>query len=115
MKKAIPLIAVFLLISSLTANSATGWLKKRRKGYIYFKPFVTVNSLDVVVIFITPEGKVYRGTCRKKKFIDTCTVTPGKHFDSPYMALRYIVLKISPPDAPRILKMGIVSTQLKEN
>ncbi|OMH40703.1 hypothetical protein [Desulfurobacterium indicum] len=115
MKKTTLLIAVLLLIFSLTANSATGWLKKRRKGYIYFKPFVTVNSPDVVVIFITSEGKVYRGVCRKKKFIDTCTVTPGKHFDSPYTVMRYIVLEISPPYAPKILRTGTVSTQLKEN
>ncbi|WP_297445753.1 hypothetical protein [Desulfurobacterium sp.] len=113
MKKGALFFSALLLASSLNVRAETGWLKKRRKGLIYFKPFVTVTSPDTVVIFITPEGKVYRGTCRKKTFLRTCRVTPGKRFDSPYAEIRYIVLKISPPEAPEILKTGIVKEKIK--
>ncbi|WP_456397750.1 hypothetical protein [Desulfurobacterium sp.] len=115
MKKVIIFIMTFsfCLLFSTTAMSATGWIKKEKKGYIYFKPFVTVKSPDVIVIFITPKGKVYRGTCKKRNFINACIVTPRKQFDSHYTALKYIVLKISPPKAPEILKTGIVKETVK--
>ncbi|WP_457567735.1 hypothetical protein [Desulfurobacterium sp.] len=113
-KAALLIACLTFLLYSTTALSETGWLRKKRKGFVYFKPFVTVNEQNVLVIFVTPEGNVYRGTCKQKHPTKTCRILPGKRFASPYTDLRYIVLKISPPEAPEILKTGTVEKTVKE-
>jgi len=55
-----------------------------------------------LVLFVTEEGKVYRGKCRKGRSI----VTPGKRFLSNSEKITYIVLKISDFSYPQLIETG---------
>ncbi len=92
---------------------SSGWLQKARKGYVYFKPFVKLKAgNNRMVIFVTSNGKIYKGRCRTKNAYPKCIVTPGKKFDSPYNEIRYIILKISNPLPPEIKKTGIIENSI---
>ena len=107
----------FVLLSginvALAGNFETGWLQKSSKGYVYFKPYIKVKyNQNLLAIFITSKGKVYKGKCRLKRKMPTCTITPGKKFDSPFNEIRYILLKIDHPLPPKIVKTGVIGERV---
>jgi len=95
-----------LLLTSIPslASQKTGWIEKNS----YYKPFVLVSSpKGKLVLFITPEGRVYRGKCRKRYLNrKVCKVFPGKRFPSKE-PLRYIVLQLT-GSAPSLIETGVV-------
>jgi len=105
-------LLVMIFLVALTCNSAfggTGWFRIEKGHSLYFKPFVDVKkSKDKMVLFITSEGKIYRGKCREKTIKDTCSVTPGKRFPDNTESIRYIILKLKKFYAPEIEKTGVV-------
>ena len=66
------------------------------------------NSKDKMVLFITSEGKIYRGKCREKTIKDTCSVTPGKRFPDNTESIRYIILRLKKFYAPEVEKTGVI-------
>ena len=99
------LIALTLSTSPLSA-AESGWFRTPN----YFKPFVKVeNFKDRQVLFITNEGRVYTGRCRKRKgFYNYCYVVPGKKFSSIDGGITFIVLKVDGFYPPRVLEYGVV-------
>lgn len=97
------LLIIFTLVFSLNAfASSTGWLKIKRKRRIYYKPFVVLNNPNkVIVLFITSNGKIYKGKLLKGNYI-----TPGKHFVTDLKDMLYITLKFNPPSAPKVTGYG---------
>jgi hypothetical protein len=94
----------------------TGWF--RGKGY--YKPYVKVeNFLNRQVLFITKDGKVYTGRCKKEKgFYNFCYIVPGKKFRSIDGGITYIVLKIDGYYPPRVIEYGTIdnfNVKLKED
>jgi hypothetical protein len=97
-------LLLFTLSLPLYAQELSGW--KEKNGY--YKPFVVVeNPEDKLVLFITPEGRVYRGKCRKREpGAGSCTVFPGKKF-SDRLPLSFIVLELN-GHAPSVVKTGVI-------
>ncbi len=112
MKRVIPtklLIILFfqLFIFCPKAFPGTGWLTTKKKNDIHYKPFVDVKKPEnKLVIFITENGKVYKGRCRKKK-ATVCRITPSKKFYRKE-EIRFIVLKLIPFFAPEVVKSGVI-------
>ena len=101
------LFSLFLLLFTLSlplyAQELSGW--KEKNGY--YKPFVVVeNPEDKLVLFITPEGKIYRGKCRRRELSGNCAISPGKKFSNK-LPLRYIVLGLN-GYAPSVVKTGVI-------
>ena len=96
-----------LFIFSLNSASSSlkcGWVLKRG----YYRPFVLIESpYRKFVLFITPDGKVYKGKC-KKRFLNKnlCKVFPGKRFKEP-VPLRFIILEKT-LGAPLLIKSGVI-------
>ncbi|WP_163328991.1 hypothetical protein GFV12_06665 [Desulfurobacterium thermolithotrophum] len=103
-------MVIFLIVlSSVSALSETGWFRIEKGHSLYFKPFVDVKlQKDVMVLFITSEGKVYRGKCREKTIKDTCSITPGKRFQDNTESIRYIILRLRKFYAPELVRTGVV-------
>jgi len=103
----IPLfVFIFLVLTSIPSLSArkTGWIEKNSR----YKPFVLVNSpKGKLVLFITPDGRVYRGKCRRR-YLDrkVCRIFPGKRFSSKE-PLRYIVLQLT-GSTPSLVETGVI-------
>ena len=109
MKKLMVIIAL-LGLSYDGAFCETGWFRIERGHSLYFKPFIEVKSAkDRMVLFITSDGKVYKGKCRKKTIKDFCSITPGKKFPDNTESIRYIILKLRKFYAPEIVKTGIIN------
>ncbi|SNR92007.1 hypothetical protein [Desulfurobacterium atlanticum] len=111
------LLNLFILLSGISiayaGNFKTGWLQKNSKGYVYFKPYIKVKyNRNLLAIFITSKGKVYKGKCRLKREMPTCTITPGKKFESPFNEIRYILLEIDHPLPPKIVKTGTIGEKI---
>ena len=104
------LMTMFLLLLFYdNALPGTGWFRIEKGNSLYFKPFVDVkNSKDRMVLFITSEGKIYRGKCREKTIKDTCSVTPGKRFPDNTESIRYIILRLKKFYAPEVEKTGVI-------
>ena len=106
MRKIALFIFSFLLLTSIPSlpSQKTGWIEKNS----YYKPFVLVTSpRGKLVLFVTPEGKVYRGKCRKRYLNrKVCRVSPGKRFSSKE-PLRYIVLQLT-GSAPSFIETGVI-------
>jgi len=104
------LTLLFLTVgTSEGALSETGWLKISKENSIYYRPFVDVkNPKGKLVIFVTEDGQVYKGRCRKKKIASTCRVTPSKKFPDKFVEIRYIVLELTPNFPPKLLKSGVI-------
>ncbi len=103
-------MAILLVVfSSAGALAGTGWFRIERRHHLYFKPFVDVKKeKDVMVLFITGDGKIYRGKCRERTIKDTCSITPGKKFPDNTESIRYIILKLKKFYAPEIVKTGVI-------
>jgi len=103
-------VIIFLSVfSSVSALAGTGWFRIEKGHHLYFKPFVDVKKgKDVMVLFVTGEGKIYRGKCREKTIKDTCSVTPGKRFPDNSENIRYIILKLKKFYAPEIIRTGVI-------
>jgi hypothetical protein len=100
------LFSLFLVLAfTLPAFGAqAGW----ESFSTYYKPFVTVERpQNKLVLFITPNGRVYRGKCRKRKRLKKCRVYPRKKFNEP-LALRYLILKLSSFSPPEIVETGVI-------
>ena len=102
-----------LVVSALSVTGAladTGWFKVFKKHKVYYKPFVDVKtSENILVLFITEEGRVYKGRCKSKLKLETCAVTPGKIFPTSTVEIRYIVLKLNRFRAPEVIKTGVIN------
>jgi len=101
------LMFLFLVVFSFPALSAeSGWF---RMGS-FFKPFVKVeNFANKQVIFVTRDGRVYSGKCkREKKFFNSCYIVPYKKFNSVDGGITYIVLKVDGYYPPRVVEYGTV-------
>jgi hypothetical protein len=91
------------------ALSETGWLKFVKKNDIYYRPFVDVrNPKNKLVVFVTEDGRIYKGRCRKKKVAKTCRVTPSKRFSDKFVEIRYLVLELVPDYPPKLVRSGVV-------
>ena len=92
-------------VSSLAAE--TGWFRTKN----YYKPYVRVeNFLKRQVLFITRDGKVYTGRCRKEKgFHNYCHIVPAKKFKAVDGGITYIVLRIDGYYPPRIIEYGMIN------
>ena len=105
-------IAILFLLAVAVGSSAfseTGWLKIEKKNTVYYRPFVDVrNPKNKLVIFVTEDGQVYKGRCRKKKIASTCRVTPSKKFPDKFFEIRYIVLELIPSFPPKLLESGVI-------
>ncbi|RUM42190.1 MAG: hypothetical protein DSY34_02375 [Desulfurobacterium sp.] len=105
-------LAMALFLFTLSYGSAlagTGWFRIEKGHHLYFKPFVDIKKgKDVMVLFVTGEGKIYRGKCREKTIKDTCSVTPGKRFPDNSENIRYIILKLKKFYAPEIIRTGVI-------
>ena len=107
--KKLMMIILLLVLSCSNAPAGTGWFRIEKGHSLYFKPFVDVKSAkDRIVLFITSEGKIYRGKCREKTIKDTCPVTPGKRFPDNTESIRYIILRLKKFYAPEIVKTGVI-------
>ncbi len=106
MRRVLILITFLLILISTPSQSAqkSGWIKRNS----YFKPFVLVYSpKGKLVLFITPEGRVYRGKCRKSSLNrEFCRISPGKKFYSKE-PLRYVVLQLG-SGAPQVVETGVI-------
>ena len=92
-----------LLLIPAAALSQTGWIRVERGSRLFFKPFVKLKRCSASeVLFITSDGKVYRGKPKGK----SCTIVPGKRFPSASEDILYIVLKLRKNFPPQILKSG---------
>gem|GEM_PF-2827596 len=99
---------VFLLLTSVGFSAETGWI--RSKGF--FKPFVKLPDSSYVVLFVSPELKVYRGRCKKQE--ENCIALPKKKFPSRFRDIVYIILKPSPPLRLEVIEAGKVSNSVVE-
>ena len=91
------------------ALAETGWIKFTKKNDVYFRPFVDVrNPKNKLVIFVTEDGHIYRGRCRQRRVVDFCRVSPSKKFKDNLVEIRYIVLELVPPFAPKLVRSGTV-------
>ncbi|WP_165863702.1 hypothetical protein [Phorcysia thermohydrogeniphila] len=91
------------------ALSETGWLRFVKKNDIYYRPFVDViNPKNKLVVFVTEDGHIYKGRCRKKRVAKTCRVTPSKRFSDKFVEIRYIVLELVPDYPPKLVRSGVV-------
>ena len=110
---------LFICLFSFYASSfaaETGWFRVEN----YYRPYVKVeNFLNKQVLFITNDGIVYTGRCRKKKaFYNYCYIVPGKKFKSVDGGITYIVLKIDGYYSPRVIEYGTIdnfNVKLKED
>jgi len=84
----------------------TGWFRTKN----YYKPYVKVeNFFKRQVLFITRDGKVYTGRCRKDRgFHNYCHIVPAKKFKSVDGGITYIVLKVDGYYSPRIIEYGTI-------
>jgi len=84
----------------------TGWFRAEN----YYRPYVKVeNFLNKQVLFITKDGKVYTGRCKKKKgFHNYCYIVPMKKFRSVDGGITYIVLKVDGYYSPRVTEYGMI-------
>jgi len=104
--------SIFLLLVCLFSFYArsfateTGWFRAEN----YYKPYVKVeNFLNKQVLFITKDGKVYTGRCRRKRgFHNYCYIVPMKKFKSVDGEMTYIVLKIDGYYSPRVIEYGMI-------
>jgi hypothetical protein len=105
-------IAILFLLAVAVGSSAfseTGWLKIEKKNTVYYRPFVDVrNPKNKLVIFVTENGKIYKGRCRRKNVISICRITPSKRFPDKFTEMRYIVLELIPDFPPKFLKTGVI-------
>ena len=90
----------------LSFAAETGWFRTKN----YYKPYVKVeNFLRRQVLFITRDGKVYTGRCRKERgFHNYCRIVPAKKFKSIDGGITYIVLKVDGYYSPRIIEYGTI-------
>ena len=108
MKKLV-MVMFLIVLSYSNALPGTGWFRIEKGHSLYFKPFVDVKSTgDKMVLFITSNGKIYRGKCREKTIRNTCPVTPGKRFPTNTESIRYIILKLRKFYAPEVEKTGVI-------
>jgi len=98
------LIAFLFPFSSYSSPLSSGWLLKRG----HYKPFVLVNNpYRKFVLFITPQGKVYKGKCSRRSFNrNKCKIFPRKAFKEP-LPLRFIILEET-SGAPLLIKSGVI-------
>ncbi|ADY74011.1 hypothetical protein Dester_1380 [Desulfurobacterium thermolithotrophum DSM 11699] len=103
-------MALFLFTFSYgNAFAGTGWFRIEKGHSLYFKPFVDVKlQKDVMVLFVTSKGKIYRGKCREKTIKDACSITPRKRFRDNTESIRYIILRLKKFYAPEVIKTGVV-------
>ncbi len=94
---------MFFFSSSYTYSSIKcGWVTKGE----FYKPFVVLNRpSNKVVLFVTSDGRVYKGRCRKKG-VNRCTIYPGKRFRT-RESVRYIILRLG-RSAPEIVGNGVI-------
>jgi len=104
LKRLFPLLGLFLFFSlPAYASKSFGW--KEVRGH--YQPFVVVqNPSKKIVLFITPEGKVYEGNCKEGKGKGACRFIPSKEF-SEKVPIRFIVLDLS-HSVPSVVKTGII-------
>ena len=101
------LLVIYLSFSHIPSLSAeTGWFRLEN----YYKPYVKVeNFLNKQVLFVTNDGRVYIGRCRKRKaFYSFCYIIPGKKFKSLDGGITYIVLKVDGYYPPRVIEYGTI-------
>ena len=101
------LLVIYLSFSHIPSLSAeTGWFRLGN----YYKPYVKVeNFLNKQVLFVTNDGRVYIGRCRKRKaFYSYCYIIPGKKFKSLDGGITYIVLKVDGYYPPRVIEYGTI-------
>jgi hypothetical protein len=100
------LFVCFFSFCTPSFAAETGWFRVEN----YYRPYVKVeNFLNKQVLFITNDGLVYTGRCRKKKaFYNYCYIVPGKKFKSVDGGITYIVLKIDGYYSPRVIEYGTI-------
>ena len=101
MKRLSLFFALILLIfstSTLYSEQLYGW--KEKNGY--YRPFVRVkNPKGKIVLFITPNGKVYKGRCTKGGY---CYPRKKFLFKTP---LRFIVINLN-GSIPEVVRTGVI-------
>lgn len=99
----LPLLIVFTLpVFSFAQDS--GWIRKCSKRGCFYKPFAKVRR-DQFVIFVTAQGKAYKGKCRKRAK-NPCLATSSKRFDVPAIPMTYVVFE--PGHPPAVVRYGEV-------
>jgi len=103
LKKGSIILLLSLCLSSAAFGIQVGW--KDFGGY--YKPFVTVKEpKDKIVLFVTPDGKVFKGRCRRRAK-EKCSIYPGKRFPGS-LPIRYIILKIPGFSPPEVVGTGVI-------
>ncbi|MEO2069361.1 MAG: hypothetical protein ABGX27_07615 [Desulfurobacteriaceae bacterium] len=107
-------VVLFVFATTLTSFAETGWIEYKGRNSIYYKPFVDVKGADedTLVLFVTQDGRVYKGRCKKYSFRSKngCRITPGKRFLTYTDPVLYIVIKLRTFSSPKLLKSGEVDT-----
>jgi len=102
-RQRILLCCLLFLFSSAFAGES-GWLYICSSKGCFYKPFVRISG-DRLVYFVSSDGRVYKGRCRKRAKYP-CRATTHKRFYTSAYDLTYVIFSKDSP--PRLLDHGEV-------